>query len=798
MDKHALKTLEYDKIIDELQNSARTAPGKLLCAELLPVSDLSRVLARQAETDDAVKLIMEKGSLPLQGISDIQPSISRSVSGAVLGCAELLRIGAFVRAIHRLVAFLPEDYERERPMFNLLAGLQPQRHLHKRLDEAIAGEDELHDQASPALASLRRRIRDAQAGVKERLNQIVRSQAKILQEQLVTMRGDRYVVPVRAEHRGSIPGIVHDTSSSGATLFIEPLPVVEMNNHIRELMGLEREEIERILQELSALVAGQHDILAENLRLAARLDFIQARGNLALAMKAMPPRVNDQGRIRFKAARHPLIPPDRVVPIDFELGFEFNTLIITGPNTGGKTVSLKTCGLFCLMAMAGLQIPVADGSEISIFSQVLADIGDEQSIEQNLSTFSSHMRNIVTITRQAGPDTLVLTDELGSGTDPSEGAALAMAVLDYLREKGCHTVATTHYKELKGYALRTPGVENACCEFDNRSLQPTYRLLIGVPGVSNAFVISGRLGLDTRLIARAKTLVSEDGLRFEEMVASLEQRSREIDALKQETDKTYAYIRENREKLESEQKKLAEQKRQIIHQAREEARDYYLQAQREIDGLLAEIREQKHREELELSEKAAIRIRQNIRAGLSGVEARIGTETLAVSGPQASPEEIVTGNVYLAPALGLEGKVVAGPDNRGNYTLQSDGMKVSVPASALRLPEPATSAAKKRNRLRPVPGGGRKKLQQKSLRLNIQSEIKLLGQTVDEAMSSLDKYLDDCVLAGMTQIRIVHGKGTGALRSAVTQKLKQDKRVKSFRLGAYGEGDSGVTLAELN
>lgn len=794
MDKHAIKTLEFDKIIDKLQNLAQTAPGRELCAALLPAADLDLVARWQADTDDAVKLIMEKGNLPLQGISDIRSSVNRCVSGSVLTCAELLRIGAFLRAVHKMIAFLPTDSDLSRPVFSLLSQLQPLRPLHKQLDASIAGEDELHDQASPELAGLRRRIRNAQAGVKERLNQIVRNQAKYLQEQLVTMRGDRYVVPVRAEYRTSIPGIVHDTSSSGATLFIEPLPVVEMNNHIRELMGLERDEIERILQELSIGVATESDTLLTDLSLAARLDFIQSKGRLALSMQAMPPVLNDEGRICLHEARHPLIPAGQVVPIDFSLGIDFNTLIITGPNTGGKTVSLKTCGLFCLMAMAGLQLPAAHGSEISIFGQVLADIGDEQSIEQNLSTFSSHMRNIVAITRQAGPKTLVLVDELGSGTDPSEGAALAMAVLDYLREKGCHTVATTHYKELKGYALKMSGVENASCEFDSKNLQPTYRLLIGVPGVSNAFVISKRLGLSSELIARARTLISQDGIRFEEMVASLEQRSRETEQLRLEANRLNAEAKRIQAQLATRQNELAEKKRQIIHQAREEARDYYLQAQAEIDKLLSGIREQQRQEDISRSEALALRVRQQIRSGLNSVESKIGRETLSAYDDTASPGEIVQGDTYLAPVLGLEGKVVAGPDNRGYYVLQNESMRVSVPGDALRLPAPEIKTKSKRRAGR-VPEIS--KTAKQSKRLTIQSELKLLGQTVDEAVANLDKYLDESVMAGLTQVRIVHGKGTGALRSAVQQKLRQDKRVKTYRLGAYGEGDSGVTLVEL-
>jgi DNA mismatch repair protein MutS2 len=514
MDGRSQTILEYDKILSELMDLAHSEPGAELCAALQPSPDLATVQRRQAETADAVRLILEKGVLPLGGVSEIRPAVQRARSGAVLAIRELLHLNAFLAAVDRVRAAIPEDGPGERIVYGLMAQLRPDRSLKNRLNTCIAGEDELYDQASSELASLRRRIRQAQSEVKERLQRLVRSQARALQEPLVTLRGDRYVVPVRSEYRSSIPGLVHDTSASGSTLFIEPLPVVELNNHIRELMGLEREEIERILVELSGMVAQSADLLIADANILAELDFIMAKGRLSLKEDAMMPQVNDSGRIRLQAARHPLIPRDRVVPIHFELGIRFNTLVITGPNTGGKTVALKTCGLFCLMAMAGLQIPAQDGSEVSVFDQVLADIGDEQSIEQDLSTFSAHMRNIIQITRQARPRTLVLLDELGSGTDPSEGAALAIAILDFLRSHDCRTVATTHYKELKGYALNTAGVENACCEFDSETLRPTYRLLIGVPGVSNAFAISLRLGLDEAIIAEARALLSEEGQRF--------------------------------------------------------------------------------------------------------------------------------------------------------------------------------------------------------------------------------------------------------------------------------------------
>lgn len=803
MDQRSLSILEYDKIIDQLTDKAQTAPGRQLCASLEPMHELAAVEQAQSETDDAVKWLLEKGSLSFTGVSDISQPVKHSRSGAVLTCANLMHIGQFLRAVSRLHRLTASDHKAERAVEMLLEQLQPVRYLEKELDQAIAGEDELHDAASQQLALIRRRIRSAQNDVKDSLSRILRSKGRYLQDQLVTLRGDRYVVPLKAEHRGELPGIVHDTSSSGATLFVEPLPVVELNNKIRELLGLEREEIERILQAFSEQVAQQAQPILDNLTLVGQLDFLQAKASLALSMRAMPPRLNQEGRIILKSARHPLIPADKVVPIDFELGTSFQTLVITGPNTGGKTVSLKTCGLLCAMALAGLQIPANEGSHISVFSQILADIGDEQSIEQDLSTFSSHMRNLVQITAEASPGMLVLVDELGSGTDPSEGAALAIAILDHLRQCGCQTVATTHYKELKAYALRTENVENACCEFNTDTLMPTYRLLIGVPGVSNAFVISHRLGLSDQIIDQARQLLSEEGIRFEELIAAVEKQSRETESLRAETEQLKERVAAEKEHLANARNELAAQKKKILAQARETARETYQEAQVEVETLLQLIREQVEQNQLSEGAKMADQVRQQIRSGLSDIEKEIGYHTLRPSGGQMDKTSIIPGIRVTASALGVTGKIIEGPDNRGNCLLLSDeGMRVSVSADALQLAEvaqriedegrkPGRSARKARRASTAGPTISMQRHQ------TVQTEIKLLGQTVEEALSSLDKFLDDAVLGGIGSVRIVHGKGTGALRGAVHQALKRDPRVIEFRLGAYGEGDSGVTLAQL-
>lgn len=796
MDHRSIKILEFDKIIHELAGLAHSEPGRRLCNGLEPDPELAVVTARQEETDDAVAVILEKGLLPLGGISDIHPAVSRARTGSQLSCAELMRIGALLRTVDRLRTRLPADAPPARILECMISQLEPASDFAARIDEAIAGEDELHDRASTQLMNLRRRIREAQNDVKENLNRIVRSHPRALQEQLVTLRGDRYVVPVKADFRGEIPGLIHDTSSSGATLFVEPLPVVELNNKIREIMGLEREEINRILQELSDRVADLADLLLHDLDLAARIDFIMARGRLALAMRGMRPQLNESGRIRLIDARHPLIPQDRVVPISFELGIRFRTLVITGPNTGGKTVALKTCGLFCLMTMAGLQIPAREGSEVSLFEQVLADIGDEQSIEQDLSTFSSHMHNLVTITRDAGPATLVLVDELGSGTDPSEGAALAIAILDHLRRRGCLTVATTHYKELKGYALQTPEVENACCEFDTETLLPTYRLLIGVPGVSNAFAISRRLGLDDTIIEQARGLLSEEGIRFEDLVRTMEQSRSQADVAKREAIALRAEAEQLAEKARTQKASLEDQKKEMIRQARQEARELYAEALQEVELLLDEIRTKVKEENLTESQRLAVQVRQEIRSGLSQVDTAIGQSALAAGGRKLRADEIVIGRTYAAPALGLTGRLVDGPDARGQYQLQSGTMKVTVPQDALRHALQDSESRQDKGRRKTVRRHSPDQLTMER-HLNMQTEIQLLGQTVEEALANIDKFIDDAVLGGIQTIRIVHGKGTGALRSAVQQQLRRDPRVRTWRLGTYGEGDSGVTFAEL-
>ena len=576
------------------------------------------------------------------------------------------------------------------------------------------------------------------------------------------------------------------------------MAVVEANNRIRELMVKERDEIDRILRHLSGLVAAEEDLLRHDAALLARIDFLTAKGRLSLVQDATPPEINAVGRIRLKSARHPLIPKDRVVPIDFAIGTTYDTLVVTGPNTGGKTVSLKTCGLFTLMAMSGLHVPVRHGSEISVFRKVLADIGDEQSIEQDLSTFSSHMRTLVRISEAAQPSCLVLVDELGSGTDPSEGAALAMAVLDHLREKGCTTVATTHYKELKGYALRTAGVENACCEFDPETLRPTYRILIGVPGVSNAFIISSRLGLSSTIIEKARTFLTDEGIAFEALVERLERSRVEADRALREAESLRAGAAEESAKASELRRQLEEKRNTILAKAREEARAWLDEAVGEVDKVLSSLKEAIQTEDAREAKSLADDMRRTLRARLSGIEEQIGRATLENAPGEGVPERLVVGSEYYAPALDMTGRLASAPDAKGNCLLTNGSMRVNVPAASLRLPgsRPAQPAKRGTRATGTMGRSGAGEIAM-SRRMNMNGEVQLLGMTVDEATQVLDRYLDDAVLAGLESVRIVHGKGTGALRSAVQQMLKSDRRVRKWRAGAYGEGDSGVTIAEL-
>ncbi len=805
LDGRSLSTLEYDKILLRLSEKAVSTGGRELCESLLPTSDIIEANRRHKETDDTVKYILAEGRLPFGGIWDIRSSVALSVAQGQLPMKSLLQIASFLRAVEKMKSVLPQGATADttNALFSCVIALRPLPSIEKEISFCILSEEEMNDRASEALYQIRRKIRDLQSSVRDILERIIRSHPTALQEQLITLRGERYVVPVKAEKRGEIPGIIHDTSSSGQTVFIEPIAVVEANNKIRELLSREQEEIDRILSELSARVADSSAELFEDYSLMSRVDFLSAKATLAIEMKANRPLLNNEGRTVLRKARHPLIDPKKVVPIDFSIGESYRTLVITGPNTGGKTVSLKTCGLLTLMAMAGLQIPALDHSEVSVFEKVLADIGDEQSIEQSLSTFSSHMRNLISILKETAPSTLVLVDELGSGTDPSEGAALAIAILDTLRKRGAVTVATTHYKELKGYAIETTGVENACCEFDTDTLSPTYRLLIGLPGVSNAFLISRKLGLEQEIIDHAQTLLSDEGLRFEELLSAAERNNRESEKLKKEIREMRDHVKEEKKRLEKELETIEQKRASILKEAKEEKKELLTEALDEVDEMIREVRRANTEKEKKEAEEKILKIRQNLRAGLSVLDDDLKTLHDKRPIPGEKPDEIRLGGLYYAPEFDVTGTVVKGPDSRGVCVLQSGAMRMNVKSAALRYPEeePATpkTSAKSTRRGGSVPA--RQIASSDKLRMQkaqtMQSEIMLIGMTMDEATSALDRYIDDCVLTNIATIRIVHGKGTGALRTAVATLLKKDKRVRSFRLGTYGEGEDGVTIAEL-
>ncbi len=793
-DPKNLKILEFDKIIAKLEAFAHTDQGKKSCMGLLPSSDPDEVRSRLTETDEAFKVIITKSVPPLNGFDDIAPSLSRVQTGASLSCAELLQTGRFLRAVSRLISFAPKTDETQNNIVYIsIRRLIPLPKLENTISSAIAGEEELYDSASPQLASIRRKIRDAQNDVKIQLDKMLKTFKDSLSDQIVTLRGSRYVIPVRTDRRNDIKGIVHDTSSSGATLFVEPIAIVEINNRIREYMSDERDEIERILAELSAHVKDEAPTLFLDREIVTYIDFIVAKGRLALSMKAMIPEINNNGIIFLKNARHPLIPDDKVVPISLRIGDDFRTLVITGPNTGGKTVSLKTCGLLSLMAMAGLMIPVSDGSRVSVFKNISADIGDEQSIEQSLSTFSSHMSKLVKMIREAGPETLMLVDELGSGTDPSEGAALAVAILENFRERGCITVATTHYKELKEYALVTEGVENACCEFDIETLKPTYKLMIGIPGVSNAFAISSKLGLPDYIINRASELLSRRDISFEDVAARTEKALKEALILRESAEKELKRAKESADSAKKDADEIGERKKKIFMESREKAREYADSVYDELQELLNEIKESSRSQDIEETRKLIEEARIKVRSRSNQIGNDIGRTTIGRFNDDSLPDRIVIGNEYQSSVLGISGILQEYDPTKNICIIKSGNRTMNVPAASLREISTGSGLYDSGHR------SGRRSESSESLskKMNATTELKLIGSTVDEAVMTLEKFIDDAVIAGIASVRIVHGKGTGALRNAVSVSLRKDKRVKSFRLAGYGEGDSGVTIAEL-
>lgn len=788
MNEKALRVLEYHKIIAMLTERASTPLGKDLCAQLTPSSDPDEIRRSQQETTDAVARLFQKGSISFSGARDIRASVRRLEVGSTLGIPELLSVGSLLTAAARAKAYgrrdLPEEeWDSLDGFFNSLEPLTP---LNREIERCILSEEEIADDASPALHRVRRSMGAARERIHAQLNSILNSSRSYLQDAVITMRGGRYCVPVKQEYRNQINGMIHDQSSSGSTVFVEPAAVVRLNNELRELEIQEQKEIEAVLAELSNRCAEHTDLLLNNLTVLSRLDFIFAKASLSRSYQGSAPEFNTHGYINIKKGRHPLLDPHKVVPIDLTIGNGYHQLIVTGPNTGGKTVSLKTVGLFCLMGQAGLHIPAFDGSSLAVFREVFADIGDEQSIEQSLSTFSSHMVNIVSFLTDADRDCLVLFDELGAGTDPTEGAALAASILSYLRNLGVCTMATTHYSELKEYALTTEEVENACCEFNVETLQPTYRLLIGIPGKSNAFAISQKLGLPEFIIDDAKTRLDTEDIRFEDLVAGLEADRRRIEEDLAQAAKDRAEAEQLKNRYEQQQKKLNDRRERLMQEANEKAQSILQEAKDYADETIRRINKKAAGSGLS---KDLEQERSELRGRLNDVSSKLAAKP-AKPTKKTKAAELHIGDGVRVLTLNLNGTVSSLPNARGDLYVQMGILRSLVNIKDIELlDEPAvTTDTPQRS------STGKIKMSKSA---TISPEINLIGKTVDEALPELDKYLDDAYLAHLPKVRVVHGRGTGALRKGIHQHLRRLSYVKSFRLGEFGEGDTGVTIVEF-
>lgn len=790
MNKKTLAKLEYNKIIEQLIEHASSFSGKELCRRLKPMTDISAIRSAQDETAAAFTRIVKKGRPSFSGCNPVNDSIRRLEIGGVLGSGELLRICKLLETAGRARAYGRHDNadEMEDCLDGYFEQLNPVTILVNEIRRCVIDEDEISDDASPGLKHVRRAMNRINDKVHATLSNMVNGSLRTyLQDPIITMRGDRYCIPVKAEYRSQVSGMIHDQSATGSTLFIEPMAVVKLNNDLKELYGQEQEEIQKVLARLSADAAEYTTEIHTCYTILRQLDFIFAKGALALDMNASQPIFNTEGRIHIREGRHPLLDKKNVVPITLTLGDTFDLLIVTGPNTGGKTVSLKTVGLFTLMGQAGLHIPALDRSELAVFHDVYADIGDEQSIEQSLSTFSSHMTNIVSFLKQVDEHSLVLFDELGAGTDPTEGAALATSILNHLHSRGIRTMATTHYSELKVYALSTPGVENASCEFDVETLRPTYRLLIGIPGKSNAFAIASRLGIPDYIIEDAKTHLTEQDESFEDILTDLETSRKTLD---KERETIAAYKREiERLKMETSQKqeKLEAQRDRILREANEKAHAILEDAKETADETMRNFHKfGKANISAAEMEKERERLRKKMAKTRSGM-----TPEPAKPKKQYKPSDFKLGESVKVLSMNLTGSVVSLPDAKGNLDVQMGILRSKVNISDLEIIDEKPNYLQKTAKRT---GKGKIKMNKS---LTVATEINLLGKTVDEAVAELDKYLDDASLAHLSSVRIVHGKGTGALRQGIHKYLKRQKHVKSFQLGAFGEGDAGVTIAEL-
>ncbi len=792
MNKKALRTLEYHKIIDLLVRHANCEAAKKRCQELEPMTDLEAIRSAQEQTKDALTRVLKKGSISFLGIHDVTASMKRLEIGASLGIEELLHLASLLEVAKRAKAFSRSDREDEvsdslDPLFH---GIEPLTPLLEEIRRCIISSDEIADDASSNLRSIRRSMKGMQDKIHSQMNNLLNSASAsgYLQDNVITMRNGRYCLPVKSEHKNQVSGMVHDQSSTGSTLFIEPLAIVNLNNELKELSLKEQEEIEKILADLSNLVSEYIPYILEDYRILVELDFIFAKALLAKDYNGIAPVFNTEGKILIKKGRHPLLDPQRVVPIDVHLGTDFDLLIVTGPNTGGKTVSLKTVGLFTLMGQAGLHIPANDGSQLAVFSDVFADIGDEQSIEQNLSTFSSHMTNIVSILEHVTKDSLVLFDELCAGTDPTEGAALAISILSTLHSRGIRTMATTHYSEIKVFAISTEGVENACCEFDMETLSPTYRLLIGIPGKSNAFAISGKLGLDASIIEDARSRITENEENFEDLIARLEDSRVTIEKEQLEISSYKTEIETLKKRLEEKQERLDNSREKILRQANEEAHKILSEAKEVAD---ASIRNFQKYGKVNADSRTMEQERTKLRKKMNEVEKNMAFKPKSSAANTKAPKKLRIGDSVKVLSMNLKGTVHTLPDAKGNLFVQMGILRSQVNINDLvLLPDESDVNSKKFQKT----GAGKIRMSKSA---NVSTEIKLLGMTVDEALSELDKYLDDAYLAHLSSVRIVHGKGTGALRNAVHGYLKKSKYVKNYHLAEFGEGDAGVTIAEF-
>lgn len=793
MNEKILKTLEYTKILEMLANKANSEPGKKLCRELTPSTDIDEIRRNQRQTADALRRLFKLGSTSFGNNKDLGFTLRSLEIGSTLAIPELLNIAGLLDNVSRVKAYgrRDRDDEPQDTLDEYFELLTPLTGLANEIHRCILSEEEIADDASPKLKSIRRSMIQTNDKIHSQLTSMLGgSYRTYLQDAVITMRNNRYCIPIKAEYKGQVNGMIHDQSATGSTYFIEPAAVVNLNNQLRELELEEKEEIGRILADLSAQASAHTEELADNLKIMTLLDFIFAKGELAMELNATEPLFNEDKYINIRKGRHPLLSKKKVVPIDIHLGRDFDLLIITGPNTGGKTVSLKTVGLFTLMGQAGLHIPALDRSELSIFTEVYADIGDEQSIEQSLSTFSSHMKRIVHIMEHADADSLCLFDELGAGTDPTEGAALAIAILSYLHDRGIRTVATTHYSELKIYALSTSFVENACCEFNVETLQPTYRLLIGIPGKSNAFAISSKLGLSDDIISAAREQIGREDKTFEDVISDLEESRVTIEKDRLEIAQYKENIRTLQEQLKQKNEKIDQAKDRILREANQKAREILQEAKEIADETIRDF----HKAGMGTDIKELEKKRQKVRDKINEKNERLSLKESPLRAPErktVDPKKLKKGDSVKIVSMGLRGTVSTLPDAKGALFVQCGIIRTHTNVRDLAYAEEETLTTPALQRSGGGSGSGKMKM---SKTMSISTEINLLGKTVDEALSLLDKYLDDAYLAHLPSVRVVHGKGTGALRNAVHGHLKRLKYVKEYRLGEFGEGDSGVTI----